>query len=141
MFIAQSAINGGHGGLGVCIVPRQHVQNRVIVSNFGLVDLCTIDKFKTTRTCWSRYCIFVSTKTAAALGVVFSDEFDYVLIPRAVSRQAYLYGDMPRSTPLAEIDPTNMGALINSALDGESGVNRYYWLFLSQKEISWCRGR
>jgi len=82
-------------------------------------------KLKTTRTCWSRYGISVSTKTAAALGVVLSDEFNYVLIPRAISWKAYLYGDMPRSTPLAEIDPTNKGALINSALDGESGVNRY----------------
>jgi len=120
LFIAQSPINGGQGGLGFYIAPRQRVKDREIVSNFGLVDLCTIDKVKTTRTCWSRYGISVSTKTAAALGVVLSDAFDYVLIPRAVSHQAYLYGDQPRSTPLPEIDPRNKGALINSALDGES---------------------
>ena len=73
--------------------------------SISVVDLCTIDKVKTTCMCWSRYGISVSTKTAAALGVVLSDELDYVLIPRAVSRQAYLYGDLPRYTPLAEIDP------------------------------------
>ena len=43
-----------------------------------------------------------------------------MLIHRAVSRKAYLHGDLPRSTTLAEIDPTNKVALINSALDGES---------------------
>jgi hypothetical protein len=77
---------------------------------------------------------------------VLSDEIDYVLIPRAGSRNAYLYGDLPWSTPLHEFDPTNKGALINSALDGESAdlvwkvtystVTKQWVLTLSLLEIS-----
>ena len=119
MFIAQSAIKGGHDGLGVYAAPRQHVKDREVLGNFGLVDLCKIDIVRMISTCWSRYGISVSTKTAADIGVVLSDYFDYVLIPRAVSIIDYVYDDMPRFTSLADIDPINKGALFNTALDGE----------------------
>ena len=85
MFIAQSAIKGGHGGLGVYAAHRQHVKVSEILGNFGLVDLCKIDIVRMISTCWSRYGISVSTKTAVDLGVVLSEDSDYVLIPRAVS--------------------------------------------------------
>ena len=93
LYIASSLIKGGQGGFGIYASARYSIKVGEIVSTFGLVDLCTIDKVQTTSTCWSRYGISVSTKTAADLGVVLSDKFDYLLIPRARSHRVYLYGD------------------------------------------------
>lgn len=83
---------------------------------------------------WSRYGISVPSSMAARFGC--SLDSPYVLIPLAHTRQDYIYGVAPPSTPLEMLAAEGKGALLNCIEPGES-AHVYWKIFFCEETDSY----
>jgi len=116
----NSVERGEKGGIGIRAPSRFSMKSGVVMATFGRVVLRTFQDVTKRSSCWSRHCISVSTVTAANQGVVLDPTIDYVLAPRAVSHDRYIFGELINATPLGDIDQSTKGAMFNTCLDGET---------------------
>jgi hypothetical protein len=104
-------------GLGMGVSDGFRMKRNERIVTFGKVILCTVGDVASKRSIWSRYGVLLTIKMAASFGVIIAE--DSILIPAALTRDSYIFGDEPHSTPLDSLDATNKGGLINSCLNGQ----------------------